>query len=1008
MPSSQTTSLLAELQAAGENLNTWGDGKLNTAIQMLEAGSHGLTSHTLTANLSLTYTNYTLTDGTDMCHKFASASDGAYTVTVGNYERAYLIWNDSGFDQTIACSGGTSATVYDGETIPIYCDGTNVERLTLKHVEAPTIDTHPSTKKYVDDQDTAVAASIVASEAAAAASEAAAAVSETNAAASESAAGASETAAGVSETNAAASYDSFDDRYLGAKSSDPTLDNDGDPLLTGALYWNTTDDTFRAYSGTAWEIFGTGSISTQEASAVAITGGTIDGTIIGGTTPAAGDFTDILATNYYGATDTAVNFYSDTDFVFNLDADADGANSLSVKNGAAATIFIVDENGVLTAESNIVSTNGTIGGLTAAELGELGNIGATTISAAQWGYLGATSAFGATIIDDANAAAVQTTLGLVPGTDVQAYDAGLLSIAGLTTLADRMIYTTASDTYAVATLTAAGRALIDDATASAQRTTMGVAIGSDVQAYNTKLDTYVANNLTVNELTQLQNIDALTISAAQWGYVGGADQAVKTSDAVVFANLDGIIGANTPAMGTFTTVDVLHTATTDDDHALEVVVDAAGFGDVKAIDITYTTGAITTACSEGVLLSNIDESLSTGGEVYALEVLTTSLGSAKIVGLKTGINVHPVEQFVGTFGDAASILVLAVDQLTALSDGGAGNISVFVADNDTITIGFASKFEEIEMLVDTGASGSGIAPVFEFSTGVGTWATFVPTDGTNGFRNTGSILWDDASVPTWAVGTGSEYLVRITRTKNSLTTAPILDEIQVSAVTEYSWDKDGAVSVASQTCDGAALFGTTSGGTYDGNWYINPNDQYPAIELRTAGTAKARIQGTANTGTVYYDHAGDVIWRDAIGGSQIATLTNAGNFAIGVAVPLDKFHLEGGQLRISDSAAQYIVFDPTQATADYQLEIALTDSGVSYSTNAGTRGHIFKNGGTAALTVDTNSNLVLAGDTVNVATQKTPASASAAGVKGDIVHDANYIYICTATNTWKRVAIATW
>jgi hypothetical protein len=57
----------------------------------------------------------------------------------------------------------------------------------------------------------------------------------------------------------------------------------------------------------------------------------------------------------------------------------------------------------------------------------------------------------------------------------QAADAGLTSIAGLTTLADRMIYTTALDTYAVAPLTAAGRALIDDVDAAAQRLTLGAA-----------------------------------------------------------------------------------------------------------------------------------------------------------------------------------------------------------------------------------------------------------------------------------------------------------------------------------------------------------------------------------------------------------------------------------------------------------------------------------------------------------------------------------------------------
>jgi hypothetical protein len=56
----------------------------------------------------------------------------------------------------------------------------------------------------------------------------------------------------------------------------------------------------------------------------------------------------------------------------------------------------------------------------------------------------------------------------------QPSDAGLTSIAGLTTAADQMIYTTAADTYAVTALTTAGRALLDDADAAAQRTTLGL------------------------------------------------------------------------------------------------------------------------------------------------------------------------------------------------------------------------------------------------------------------------------------------------------------------------------------------------------------------------------------------------------------------------------------------------------------------------------------------------------------------------------------------------------
>ena len=74
----------------------------------------------------------------------------------------------------------------------------------------------------------------------------------TNAANSAAAASTSETNAATSETNAAASYDNFDDRYLGAKAADVLVDNDGDPLITGALYFNTTDGDMRVYNGSAW------------------------------------------------------------------------------------------------------------------------------------------------------------------------------------------------------------------------------------------------------------------------------------------------------------------------------------------------------------------------------------------------------------------------------------------------------------------------------------------------------------------------------------------------------------------------------------------------------------------------------------------------------------------------------------------------------------------------------------------------------------------------------------
>ena len=94
------------------------------------------------------------------------------------------------------------------------------------------------------------------------------------------------------------------------------------------------------------------------------------------------------------------------------------------------------------------------------------------------------TAFARTLLDDGSASAVQTTLSLVPGTNIQSYDAGLASIAGLTTSANKGIYATASDTYSTFDLTAFGRSILDDADASAVRSTLGLVINTDVQGYS--------------------------------------------------------------------------------------------------------------------------------------------------------------------------------------------------------------------------------------------------------------------------------------------------------------------------------------------------------------------------------------------------------------------------------------------------------------------------------------------------------------------------------------------
>jgi hypothetical protein len=160
-------------------------------------------------------------------------------------------------------------------------------------------------------------------------------------------------------------------------------------------------------------IDGTANIDSLVADTADINAGTIDNTVIGATTPAAGTFTNLTV-----STGSTIDFTGAT-----------------VSNGGTFTTVTI--------------SGGSITGITDLAIAD-GGTGASTASAAR------------------------TNLGLAIGTNVQAYDAGLQSISGLTTSANQMLYTTASDTYATTSLTSAGRALLDDADASAQRTTLGL------------------------------------------------------------------------------------------------------------------------------------------------------------------------------------------------------------------------------------------------------------------------------------------------------------------------------------------------------------------------------------------------------------------------------------------------------------------------------------------------------------------------------------------------------
>ena len=170
--------------------------------------------------------------------------------------------------------------------------------------EDSTVDGTDYSAKHYSAKASGFASNASTSASAAATSASNAATSESNATSSASAASTSASNAATSASNAAASYDSFDDRYLGAKASAPTVDNDGDALLTGAIYWNTSDSSLYLWDGSVWNpaaFTATGSVTSFNTRTGAVVLSSSDVTTALGYTPSTvanlNDITDVTITS---------------------------------------------------------------------------------------------------------------------------------------------------------------------------------------------------------------------------------------------------------------------------------------------------------------------------------------------------------------------------------------------------------------------------------------------------------------------------------------------------------------------------------------------------------------------------------------------------------------------------------------------------------------------------------------------------------------------------------------
>ena len=409
------------------------------------------------------------------------------------------------------------------------------------------------------------------------------------------------------------------------------------------------------------------------------------------------------------------------------------------------------------------------------------------------------------------------------------------------------------------------------------------------------------------------------------------------------------------------TVDLIHTSTANNDHTLELITDAAGFGDVKSLDIDYITGAISAGEDEAIILINIDETAATGGDVFGLEVLSTE-GSAAIYGMKVGAIIGPVHQDSGVFSNPdtgtdntiATVVAAMIDGTTTTTT------AIFESDNEYIIVGASSTFEEIEFILTTVASGGGISPTFGYSiSGSNTFTTFSPVDGTNGFKNTGLVAWDASDLTSHTTNDATNsYDILVTRTKNSLSTSPILGFMKTASTTEYVWDKDGNVNVnnltAAGTVEGAVL---TEGGVAVYN--LNELNEWPgSASITTLGADSVGGDEIldADYGDFTFSSGSATLNADVVGGDEILD-ADYGDFTFSSGSATLNADVVGGD-EILD--ADYGDFTFSSGSATLNADVVGGDEilDADYGDFTFLSGSATINADSVALTTDTTGNYV--------------------------------------------------
>ena len=234
------------------------DGILGSATSAATSAAAAATSATNAANSATSASGSASTATTQASAASTSASSAATSAT-NAATSATSASNSATAAATSATNAATSATNAATSETNAGTSETNAASSASAASTSATSASNSATAAASSETNAASSASTASTAATTATTKASeASTSATNAATSETNAASSATSAASDAASVASLYDQFDDRYLGAKASDPSVDNDGNALVEGALYFDSTNDVTKVYNGSSWDAIQTG------------------------------------------------------------------------------------------------------------------------------------------------------------------------------------------------------------------------------------------------------------------------------------------------------------------------------------------------------------------------------------------------------------------------------------------------------------------------------------------------------------------------------------------------------------------------------------------------------------------------------------------------------------------------------------------------------------------------------------------------------------------------------